>query len=101
MSSLKPPPLPLRKPQQIQSPVAASSASPRTGAVEQEAEAKFKTAQAKAKRAGVETLTQKDIEGLVSNRSSGLGATSAKHSKIDGRGNYAKTESCSKPRRVP
>ena len=64
VSSLKPPPLPLRKPQQIQSPVAASSASPRTGAVEQEAEAKFKTAQAKAKQAGVETLTQKDIEGL-------------------------------------
>ena len=28
------------------------------------AEAKFKTAQAKAQRDGVETLTQKDIEGL-------------------------------------
>jgi hypothetical protein len=34
------------------------------GAVGQEAEAKFEAAQAKAKRAGVETLTQKDIEGL-------------------------------------
>ena len=30
----------------------------------QKAEAKFKAAQAKAKREGVENLTQKDIEGL-------------------------------------
>ena len=34
------------------------------GAVEQKSEAKFKAAQAKAQRDGVETLTQKDIEGL-------------------------------------
>jgi hypothetical protein len=33
-------------------------------AVEQKSEAKFKAAQAKAQRDGVETLTQKDIEGL-------------------------------------
>ncbi len=34
------------------------------GAVEQKSETKFKAAQAKAQRDGVETLTQKDIEGL-------------------------------------
>ena len=33
-------------------------------AVEQKSEAKFKATQAKARRDGVETLTQKDIEGL-------------------------------------
>ena len=35
-----------------------------TSAVEQESQAKFKAAQAKAKLGGVDTLTQKDIEGL-------------------------------------
>ena len=67
VSSLKPPPLPLRKPQQIQSPMAlsASPSPPRgAGAVGQEAEVKFKAAQAKAKLGGVHTLTQKDIDGL-------------------------------------
>jgi hypothetical protein len=67
MSSLKPPPLPLRKPQQVQSPMAlsASPSPPRgAGAVGQEAEVKFKAAQAKAKLDGVHTLTQKDIDGL-------------------------------------
>jgi hypothetical protein len=67
VSSLKPPPLPLRKPQQVQSPMAlsASPSPPRgAGAVGQEAEVKFKAAQAKAKLGGVHTLTQKDIEGL-------------------------------------
>ena len=67
MSSLKPPPLPLRKPQQVQSPMALSaSPSPPGGpdAVGQEAEVKFKAAQAKAKLGGVHTLTQKDIDGL-------------------------------------
>jgi hypothetical protein len=49
-ASVKSPPLPLRKPQQP--------------AVEEEAEAKFKAAQAKAKRGGVHTLTQQDIDGL-------------------------------------
>ncbi|MGA8434622.1 MAG: hypothetical protein WBE89_12975 [Methyloceanibacter sp.] len=34
------------------------------GAVKQDADVKFKAAQAKAKRDGVQTLTQKDIEGL-------------------------------------
>ena len=67
MSSLKPPPLPLRKPQQVQSPMALSaSPSPPGGrdVVGQEAEVKFKAAQAKAKLGGVHTLTQKDIDGL-------------------------------------
>src|SRR6476646_10335040 len=67
VSSLKPPPLPLRKPQQVQSPIAlgASPSPPRgPGAVGQEAEVKFKAAQAKAKLGGVHTLTQKDIDGL-------------------------------------
>ena len=67
VSSLKPPPLPLRKPQQVQYPMALS-ASPSPpggpGAVGQEAEVKFKAAQAKAKLSGVHTLTQKDIDGL-------------------------------------
>ena len=35
-----------------------------TSTVEQESQAKFKAAQAKAKLGGVDTLTQKDIEGL-------------------------------------
>jgi hypothetical protein len=35
-----------------------------TSALEQESQAKFKAAQAKAKLGGVDTLTQKDIEGL-------------------------------------
>jgi hypothetical protein len=35
-----------------------------TGEVKQDSEVKFKAAQAKAKRDGVQTLTQKDIEGL-------------------------------------
>jgi hypothetical protein len=53
------PPLPPRKPV---SPTSASREG--SGTVEQETEAKFKAAEAKAKRDGVETLTQKDIEGL-------------------------------------
>ena len=67
VSSLKPPPLPLRKPQQVQPPLALSaSPSPTWGAsaVGQEAGIRFKAAQAKAKLGGVHTLTQKDIEGL-------------------------------------
>ena len=35
-----------------------------TAALAQRSDAKFKAAQAKAKREGVHTLTQKDIEGL-------------------------------------
>jgi hypothetical protein len=66
VSSLKPPPLPLRKPKQVQSPMALSASPSTTGgpAVGQEAEVKFKAAQAKAKLSGVHTLTQKDIDGL-------------------------------------
>lgn len=65
VSSLKPPPLPLRKPQQVQPPMALSaSPSPTAGAVGQEAELRFKAAQAKAKLGGVHTLTKKDIDGL-------------------------------------
>ena len=56
------PPLPPRKPEQDHSPTSASHEG--SGTVEQETEAKFKAAEAKAKRDGVETLTQKDIEGL-------------------------------------
>jgi hypothetical protein len=35
-----------------------------TAPVKQDADARFKAVQAKAKRVGVERLTQKDIEGL-------------------------------------
>ena len=38
----------------------------RTGNVEQELEAKFKSAQAKATKVGVENLTKEDIDGLSS-----------------------------------
>jgi hypothetical protein len=48
--------------------VPASSSKPTkatsSSTAAQKAEAKFKAAQAKAKREGVENLTQKDIEGL-------------------------------------
>ena len=69
VSSLKPPPLPLRKPSQAQSPTPPSpnaSVSPHGTAdeVRHDAEASFKAAQAKAKLSGVHTLTQKDIDGL-------------------------------------
>jgi hypothetical protein len=51
-----------------QRPGPARSTTAKTGtptrAVAQNADAKFKAAQAKAQRDGVETLTQKDIEGL-------------------------------------
>jgi hypothetical protein len=56
------PPLPPRKPEQDHS---ATRASPETsGTVEQETVAKFKAAEAKAKREGVHSLTSEDIEGL-------------------------------------
>ena len=44
---------------------ATAKAAPTTAPVEQSSQAKFKAVQAKAKRDGVETLTQKDIEGLT------------------------------------
>jgi hypothetical protein len=48
--------------QQPRSTMAKTAAA--TSAVEQDSNVKFKAAQAKAKRDGVQTLTQKDIEGL-------------------------------------
>jgi hypothetical protein len=58
-----PPPLPERNPEQ---PPANASVPSREGSntVEQEREAKFKAAEAKAKREGVDSLTSEDIEGL-------------------------------------
>ena len=52
LSSAEPPPLPVRKPQKA------------LDVVGQEAEAKFKAAQAKAAKVGVENLTERDIDGL-------------------------------------
>jgi hypothetical protein len=48
------------------SPAATSQTSKASGLIssQQKAQAKFKAAQAKAKRAGVDALTQADIEGL-------------------------------------
>ena len=56
-------PLPQRKPEQ---PPTNASVPSRAGSntVEQEREAKFKAAEAKAKREGVDSLTSEDIEGL-------------------------------------
>jgi hypothetical protein len=52
LSSAEPPPLPVRKPQKA------------LDVAGQEAEAKFKAAQAKAAKVGVENLTERDIDGL-------------------------------------
>jgi hypothetical protein len=52
LSSAEPPPLPVRKPQKA------------LDVVGQKAEAKFKAAQAKAAKVGVENLTERDINGL-------------------------------------
>ena len=63
-SSAEPPPsLPQKKPEQ---PPTSASVPSREGSnnVEQEREAKFKAAEAKAKREGVDSLTSEDIEGL-------------------------------------
>ena len=56
-------PLPQRKPEQ---PPTNASVPSREGSntVEQEREAKFKAAEAKAKREGVDSLTSEDIKGL-------------------------------------
>lgn len=56
------PPLPPRKPEQDHSPASTSREGP--GSVEQEAETKYKAAEAKAKREGVHSLTSEDIQGL-------------------------------------
>jgi hypothetical protein len=59
------PPLPPKKPEQSSSATPASIPSGEdSGTVEQEREAKFKAAEAKAKREGVEALTSEDIDGL-------------------------------------
>jgi hypothetical protein len=59
------PPLPPKKPEQSPSATPASVPSREdSGTVEQEGEAKFKAAEAKAKREGVEALTGEDIDGL-------------------------------------
>jgi hypothetical protein len=65
-SSVKPGPLPIRKPPEptkviaVKTPPLPPKKPPAT------AEAKFKAAQEKAKLSGVHTLTQEDIEGLSS-----------------------------------
>ena len=59
------PPLPPKKPEQSPSATPASVPSREdSGTVEQEREAKFNAAEAKAKREGVEALTSEDIDGL-------------------------------------
>jgi hypothetical protein len=59
------PPLPPKKPEQSSSATPASVPSrEHPGTLEQEREAKFSAAQAKAKREGVEALTSEDIDGL-------------------------------------
>ena len=59
------PPLPPKKPEQSPSATPASVPSREDfGTVEQEREAKFNAAEAKAKREGVEALTSEDIDGL-------------------------------------
>ena len=57
-------PLPQRKPEQ---PSTNASVPSHEGSntVEQEREAKFKAAEAKAKREGVDSLTREDIDGLT------------------------------------
>jgi hypothetical protein len=56
------PPLPPRKPEQDHSLTSPSHED--SNSVELETEAKFKAAEAKAKREGVHSLTSEDIEGL-------------------------------------
>ena len=70
------PPLPPKKPEQIPSATPASIPSREdSGPVEQEGEAKFKAAEAKAKREGVEALTSEDIDGLSLEQIKNSGAT--------------------------
>jgi hypothetical protein len=56
-----PPPPPQRKPEQ---PPTSFPSREDSNTVERETEAKFKAAQAKAKRDGVDSLTREDIDGL-------------------------------------
>jgi hypothetical protein len=58
------PPLPQRRPEQASTNASAPSHEG-SNIVEQEKEAKFKAAEAKAKREGVDSLTRQDIEGLT------------------------------------
>jgi hypothetical protein len=71
LSSVKPPPLPLRelpKPTKLSSaelpPLPVRKPQKALDVVGQEAEVKFKAAQAKAAKVGVENLTERDIDGL-------------------------------------
>ena len=64
-SSEEPPrPLPQRKPEQPSTNASAPS-DEGSNTVEQTREAKFKAAQEKAKREGVDSLTREDIDGLT------------------------------------
>jgi hypothetical protein len=54
-----------RRPAPTRSATATATAAPAAVPPKPNAQAKFMAAQAKAKRDGVETLTQKDIEGLT------------------------------------
>ena len=63
-SKTPPPAAAQRRPATTRSATATAKATPVTVTPQQKAEAKFKSVQAKAKRDGVETLTEKDIEGL-------------------------------------
>ena len=71
LSSVKPPPLPVREfpePTKLSSaelpPLPVRKPQKALDVVGQEAEAKFKAAQAKAAKVGVENLTARDIDGL-------------------------------------
>src|SRR5262245_29370454 len=61
-SAEPPPPPPQKKPEQ---PPMNASVPSNEGSKTAEQEAKFKAAQAKAKREGVDSLTREDIEGLT------------------------------------
>jgi hypothetical protein len=63
-SAEPPPPLPQRRPEQASTNAPAPSHEG-SNIVEQAKEAKFKAAEAKAKREGVDSLTRQDIEGLT------------------------------------
>jgi hypothetical protein len=62
-SAVPAPSPPQRKPEQPPTNASVPSLEG-SGTVEQETEAKFKAAEAKAKREGVHSLTNEDIEGL-------------------------------------
>ena len=81
VSLLKPPPLPVRKPQQG------------PGVVGEEA-AKFKAAQERAAKVGVENLTKKDIDGLSYEQIKELRGTSVLAKVLSARGAAAPGRAC-------